>query len=97
MHTCSCENMNRMIREMEERREEVPERVRLCYDLLVAAQDGEGSPCCMTVMLLYYAFFCENTHSVSEEARHVLIPLIEGRMVGDEEEREWVESGRRKR
>lgn len=97
INTCSCEEMERMREEMAARRNEMPERVRLCCDLLLNSAGGEGQPCCMMVWWLYYAFFCENTHSVSEEARHIMLPLIEGRMVSDLEECEWVRSGKPER
>lgn len=95
MRSCSCENVERMMREMAARRDDMPEPVKLCHDQIVGEAGKGDCACCMNVLWLYYAFFCENTHSVSEEARHILLPLLEGRMVEDEEEREWVESGRR--
>lgn len=94
INTCSCEEMERMQEEMAARRNEMPERVRLCCDLFLASPGGEGQPCCLTVLWLYYVFFCENTHSVSEEARHIMLPLLEGRMISDVEECEWVQSGK---
>lgn len=75
---CSCGFKEQMITEMQSLRKQCPGKETEWINLLFPATERSTceSLCCLLTYLFYYGYCKECTHSLSEEARSVLAPLI---------------------
>lgn len=94
--TCRCAYMEQMIQGLKEARASASGAERVSLDCLLDMPE-EGGSCCLLMFLAYHRFCVESTHSLREEAEHLLDPLMAGCMVSDEEERAWQPRKRAKR